>query len=133
MRSDSTQAWGNVLGNESARWEKAAGRLRADFVTVNVRPKFRLSAADKFFCISSRFVRNIEEHLIFRDITVLSRRIVSPRNEYPNRPTGIINKFNTALMLNEPPQLVQPHAREECGDRDAEQLGRSATHGIAPS
>ena len=113
MRSDGTQAWSNALGNKSARWEKVAGRLRADFVTVAVKPKFRLSAADKFFCAGSCFARNIEEHLIYRDIPVLSRRIVSPKEEYPKRPTGIVNKFTTASILNELKWLVQPHDPEE--------------------
>ncbi len=64
-------------------------------------PKFAVAAADRFFCIGSCFARNIEEHLIYRGVEVLSKLIYSPYAEWKGRPNGVVNKFTTHSMLNE--------------------------------
>jgi GSCFA family len=79
----------------------AHGRLNDGFTLVRVEPKFRLREEDVFFCIGSCFARNIEDHLIYRDLKVTSNAFPSRRSEWHGRPSGLANKFTTASMLNE--------------------------------
>jgi hypothetical protein len=97
---DGQSAWEAAAGG-NARWPRAGEAFGELVYPVRYRPKFQIGAGDRFFCIGSCFARNIEEHLIYRGIGVLSRRIVSPAAEWPARPNGIVNKFTTPSMLNE--------------------------------
>jgi len=72
--------------------------------------KFKLGTEDTFFCLGSCFARNIEEHLIYHGVSVLSRRIVSPKQEWPNRVNGFVNKFTTHSMRNEVDWVIDPPA-----------------------
>ena len=58
--------------------------------------------------MGSCFARNIEEHLIYAGQDVLSKKIVSPRDEYPLRTNGFVNKFTTHSMLQEAIWLEEP-------------------------
>src|SRR5262249_4359490 len=52
--------------------------------------------------MGSCFARNVEEHLIYNGIEVLSRRITCPAGEWHGlRINGFVNKFTTLSMLNE--------------------------------
>jgi hypothetical protein len=68
---------------------------------VDHKPKFTLDSGERYFCLGSCFARNIEEHLIYAGETVLSKRIVSPKGEYPYRTNGFVNQFTTYSMLQE--------------------------------
>jgi len=101
MEISSTQAFNNATAGANARWSKGLERHYAAPLAIAHEPKFKLDPAHRFFCIGSCFARNIEEALICRDVNVLSKRMVSPKEEHPARVTGVINKFTTASMLNE--------------------------------
>lgn len=107
-------AWKMVTTKGRLRWEDNLGRFGDPVFSVHHEPKFRLSADEhRFFCIGSCFARNLEEHLIYNGLKVLSRRISIPKTEWIARPNGIVNKFTTASILNEidwldsPPDLDQ--------------------------
>ena len=104
-------AWKALAASKVQQWEDIAGRFAEPFFTLALAPKFALRPGDRFFCIGSCFARNVEEHLIYRGIDVLSRRIVSPRNEWPGpRPNGMVNKFTTQSMAQEVDWLFDPPA-----------------------
>jgi GSCFA family len=113
MRTDGAKAWDNLLANEHSRWDNVAQRFTADLMSIVAVPKFELSVGDRFFCIGSCFVRNIELELIYRDIPVLSKRIICPREEFGHRPTGMVTKYTTASMLNELQWILQPPPAEK--------------------
>ena len=92
MRIDGAKAWDNLLANGHGRWSNAVERFHSDLMSVVPTPKLKLSATDRFFCIGSCFVRNIELELIYRDILVLSKRIVCPKEEFGHRPTGRLSR-----------------------------------------
>lgn len=103
-------AWSAAARGPATRWRDRAGGFAAGVVEIAHRPKFTIERGDAFFCIGSCFARNIEEHLIYRGVEVLSRRIVSPKNEWPNRINGFVNKFTTHSMRNEVDWMVTPPA-----------------------
>ena len=101
-------AWDNVIGSRWSRWsdgrdpgdpESAHARIAAGIVLPGVSPTFRLAADDVFFCIGSCFARNIEEHLIYRRLRVISRAV--PFGDRVGRVNGIVNKYAPASILNE--------------------------------
>jgi GSCFA family len=104
----SADAWRNLIGNMWTRWsdgadpgdpETAHARIRAGIVLPHVEPKFRLRGDDVFFCIGSCFARNIEEHLMYRRLPVLSRSV--PFGDRRARPNSFVNKYTPASILNE--------------------------------
>ncbi len=101
MRLTGAAAYENAVRADNPRWPEAIARFGADPLAIAHRPKFRLSPDDRVFCIGSCFARNVEETLIARGVDVLSKTIVSPRAEFPNRPNGLVNKFTTPSMANE--------------------------------
>jgi GSCFA family protein len=102
-------AWRNLLASKTSRWtigendrgfgETAHGRLAAGLALARVQPKFTLSEDDVFFCIGSCFARNIEEHLMYRGMTVMSKTIAFDQQRA--RPNSYVNKFTTGSILNE--------------------------------
>ena len=101
MRLSGPAAFENATRAPNARWRELVERFTRDPFEIEHTPKFRLDTTSRFFCIGSCFARNIEEALIYRGVDVLSKRLVCPAEEYPHRPTGIVNKFTTASMVNE--------------------------------
>jgi hypothetical protein len=98
---DGPDAWRRLIGSEHSRLSYKADAFGHAPVPIRHEPKFRLTADDRFFCIGSCFARNVEEHLIYRGIDVLSRSILSPKAESVARHNGHVNKFTTLSMLNE--------------------------------
>ncbi len=115
---DGAEAWASLSAGDDRQWTDIAGRFAEDPFTVGHRPKFDLDLAARFFCLGSCFARNIEEHLIYRGAEVLSKRVVSPKDEWPARANGFLNKFTTHSMLQElrwldqPPEDPQTHLTE---------------------
>ncbi len=103
-----TAAWINAAKGQASRWSDHVDRFSEHIVDVFINPKFKISQNDSVFCIGSCFARNIEEHLIYIGLDVLSRRIVSPSHEWPHRINGFINKFTTHSMRNELEWVVSP-------------------------
>lgn len=102
------EAWKNLLKERNGRWSSDIARFREALATVVHEPKFLIQPEDRFFCIGSCFARNVEEHLIYNGIRVLSRRIFSPAQEWGGaRINGFVNKFTTLSMLNELDWLVE--------------------------
>lgn len=101
MRLDGKSAWNAAATASMSRWSDDLERLTDEAVSLAVTAKFRLTAQDSVFCLGSCFARNVEEHLIFSGLPVLSKRIVAPKHEWRARPNGIVNKFTTHSMLNE--------------------------------
>lgn len=94
-------AWKAAATKPASRWHEEIARFQEDLVTVHHIPKFALSHEDRFFCIGSCFARNIEEHLIYQGVDVLSKRIICPKTEWAARPNGLVNKFTTHSIVNE--------------------------------
>src|SRR5258708_7961446 len=94
-------AWETVVRNPELRWENDLSRFLEAAVPVLHQPKFSISSNERFFCIGSCFARNVEEHLIYNGVQVLSKRICIPKQEWGSRPNGIVNKFTTASIINE--------------------------------
>ena len=105
---DGLDAWKGVAGREGRQWTDIAGRFQEDPFRVAHAPGFALNADSRFFCLGACFARNIEEHLIYRGVEVLSKRVVSPKAEWPARANGFLNKFTTDSMLNELRWLERP-------------------------
>jgi len=101
MLISSADAFDNAMNAPNSRWAKTVSRFASNPIDIAHRPKFRFEPGHRFFCIGSCFARNIEEALICRGVEVLSKRMISPREEHPARVTGVVNKFTTASMLNE--------------------------------
>jgi len=101
------EAWGNISKFPHTRWSENISRFADMFAKVEHEPKFLLTYDDRFFCIGSCFARNIEEHLIYSGITVLSKKIVNSIEGWQFRINGIINKFTTESMLNEVEWLIK--------------------------
>ena len=101
-------AWDSLVRMKSARWfgtgdpadsETTRARIARGLVLTDHAPKFGFSADDTFFCIGSCFAKNLEEHLIYRDLRVLSKAVPFPSDH--GRPNGIVNKYSAASILNE--------------------------------
>jgi hypothetical protein len=111
---DAAEAWSRAARNKFQRWNYDPARFEQAPLPVAHQPKFQLKASDRFFCIGSCFARNIEEHLIYSRIEVLSKRVFSPIEEWANRPNAFMNKYTLASMLNElrwaidPPEDIPP-------------------------
>ena len=105
---DGLGAWKAAASSETSRWADISDRFMRPLVEVEHRAKFAFDKSDRFFCIGSCFARNIEEHLIYRGIDVLSRRVVAPREEVRARPNSLINKYTTFSMANELSWVVNP-------------------------
>lgn len=105
---DGAQAWQTLARDSSGQWANAAPRFATDPFAVQHTPRFDLSETARYFCMGSCFARNIEEHLIYRRAEVLSKRVVSPRDEWAARANGFLNKFTTHSMLQELRWLDQP-------------------------
>jgi hypothetical protein len=98
---DASEAWARAAKGKHQRWNYDDTRFQHAPVSVYHDPKFTLRSTDRFFCIGSCFARNIEEHLIYSRIEVLSKRVYSPIEEWANRPNAFMNKYTLASMLNE--------------------------------
>jgi GSCFA family len=105
---DGATAWANLLGTRPSRWNdghdpgdprSAHARIARGIALPEVTPKFRLRDDDVYFCIGSCFARNIEEHLIYRRLPVISRSV--PFGNRTGRPNGAVNKYTAASVLNE--------------------------------
>lgn len=102
------EAWKRLLDHKHSRWSHDISRFSAPAVTVSHEPKFTIAPDDRFFCIGSCFARNVEEHLMYNGVTVLSRKIICPVEEWGGpRINGFVNKFTTFSMLNELEWLAQ--------------------------
>lgn len=93
------QAWKHLAKGQHSQWD--APRFEADVFPIIHRPKFAISQSASIFCIGSCFARNIEEHLLYFGLNVLSKRIICPVEEWSARTTGLINKFTSESILNE--------------------------------
>ncbi|WP_234052108.1 MULTISPECIES: GSCFA domain-containing protein [unclassified Xanthobacter] len=94
-------AWKSLAAARYTRWSENIERFKEAPISIFHKPKFTIDAKSSFFCIGSCFARNIEEHLIYRERAVLSKKIVAPKSEAPARPNGFVNKFTTMSMVNE--------------------------------
>ncbi|MEY4249061.1 MAG: hypothetical protein RJA87_694 [Pseudomonadota bacterium] len=103
-----TSAWRAAAANPNGRWSDTEDRFLGPFYRATHTPQFPLSQTDRFFCIGSCFARNIEEHLIYRNIAVESRRIIAPRTEISARPNGLVNKYTTHAIAQELEWVVSP-------------------------
>lgn len=105
-------AWETAARYPGARGGREVEAFAEPVYPVRYVPKFCVGTSDRFFCIGSCFARNIEEHLIYRGVEVLSRRIYSPVNEWVGRSNGFVNKFTTHSMLSEVSWVTEPRKGE---------------------
>ncbi|WP_188710276.1 GSCFA domain-containing protein [Polaromonas eurypsychrophila] len=71
-------------------------RYSDNFITPGFEPKFGIDMAhvNSVFTIGSCFARNIEEVLEPMGILLPTKRFVSPKDEFPARPNGLLNEYN---------------------------------------
>jgi len=108
-----TAAWQAAAKAPMSRWKRQIDRFGESFVEATISPKFRIAEDEAVFCIGSCFARNIEEHLIPHGIDVLSRKVVCPRDEWPNRVNGFVNKFTVHSIRNELEWSIEPPPLDE--------------------
>jgi len=101
-------AWETAAKNRALRWGHDLQAFDHAAYPVAYSPKFAIDMGQRYFCMGSCFARNIEEHLIYHDVLVLSKSLKCPRAEWDKRPNGIVNKFTTHSMLNEVRWLESP-------------------------
>jgi hypothetical protein len=107
-------AWRDLASRADRQWKGISHRFaESAFVVDRIEPKFALAPTDRFFCIGSCFARNIEEHLIYRGIDVLSMGVICPAHERPFRPNGFLNKYTTHAMLQEVAWVDDPPPLDE--------------------
>lgn len=97
------QAWATYRRNPLARWptREQPDRL-SPLAAPQARQAFGLTGSERVFCIGSCFAREIENALVALGFDVLSVMREFPRS--PNRQRsdrGMLNKYNTATILNE--------------------------------
>ncbi|WP_374674080.1 GSCFA domain-containing protein [Ideonella sp.] len=97
------QAWATYRRNTLARWptREQPDRL-SPLAAPQARQVFGLTGSERVFCIGSCFAREIENALVALGFDVLSVMREFPRS--PNRQRsdrGMLNKYNTATILNE--------------------------------
>jgi hypothetical protein len=122
MRIDGAKAWDNLLANGHGRWSNVVERFHSDLMSVVPTPKLKLSATDRFFCIGSCFVRNIELELIYRDISVLSKRNVCPKEEFGHRPDRDGDQMYDGLDVERVEVGRHPAASARRVDRDQRRM-----------
>ena len=114
-------AWNAVIKTDKSRWGDDIARFDANLCSVVHKPKFTFDASTSFFCMGSCFARNVEEHLIYAGQRVLSKQIICPEEEWPNRVNGFVNKFTTHSMANELIEVRdRPHIDEACFEETAQ-------------
>lgn len=113
QKSAGVAAWAAAIGGTATRWSDRIEQFSANVMDVVHQPKFMLAGDAGIFCIGSCFARNIEEHLIYQEMNVLSRRIFSPKHEWPRRTNGFVNKFTTHSIRNEIEWALKPPVLDE--------------------
>lgn len=86
--------------NDFSKWKEASDRLIPEVWPV-CTPSFQIDKNERIFTIGSCFVRNMEEHLLLLGYQVPMLDYVSPKNEWPHRPNGILNKYTPADIYQE--------------------------------
>lgn len=103
------EAFATSAGNPAAKWPARGGpRLGGSIAFPEPRPSFRLYPNDTVMTIGSCFARNIESYLatLGFDMPMLSFR--APRDEWPDPPNGILNKYTPEAILNELRFALEP-------------------------
>jgi hypothetical protein len=87
---------------ELSRWPKRedGNRLEPEAWPI-IRPKFSLAEAKSIFTIGSCFARNIEEELQDRGYDIPTLSFAVPKEEWPARANGILNKYTPAGIWQE--------------------------------
>lgn len=101
------RAWENISKISCANWSASLKKFDDDFTDIEHVPKFLLGDQEKFFCMGSCFARNVEEHLMYLGVNVLSKKIINSIKGWSFRINGIVNKFTTESMLNEVEWLLK--------------------------
>lgn len=88
------------MDKKSKEWANVKTRFDGQ-ITPSVTPTFSLSSSSKVITIGSCFARNIEEHLNVIGVALPTYQFLSPYNESPNRPNGVLNKFTPTSIKEE--------------------------------
>jgi len=86
--------------NRYAVWGKARDRM-IDHVWPETSPSFRIQPGAKIFTIGSCFARNIEEYLHRLGFRIPTLDFKVPKDEWPARANGILNKYTPAAIFQE--------------------------------
>jgi hypothetical protein len=103
MRLPTREALRNLQGDRDlAKWPARGPESRLEPVCQpRLAPSFALQPGGSVFTIGSCFARNIEEHLAQRGFAVPMQAYTGPREEWPGRPSGILNKYHAPSFYNE--------------------------------
>ncbi|MDD5044176.1 MAG: GSCFA domain-containing protein [Candidatus Omnitrophica bacterium] len=103
-------------------WTRAKDRLVPQ-AWPQYSSSFKIDKGDKIFTIGSCFARNIEEHLITLGFDVPMLAFKAPKNEWPHRPNGILNKYSPTAIFQELAWCEQIHLKgNEVSFNDIEKL-----------
>jgi tetratricopeptide (TPR) repeat protein len=86
--------------NRYSAWKKARDRMIGE-VWPELIPTFHIHPGARVFTIGSCFARNIEEHLKRLGFRVPMLDFSVPREEWPARQNGILNKYTPAAIFQE--------------------------------
>lgn len=73
-------------------------RFQDGLLFPSLNPRFQLSTPAKVFTIGSCFARNIEEALRDYDIEMPTSKFMVPESEWPHRPNGMLNEYNSGTI-----------------------------------
>ena len=112
MRRNPMSIWcGNEADSAGANQSYAGNRLKANFPSLRVTPKFELTAGSSVYAMGSCFAREIEAALGRQNFNVRSFR----HEDFPPElfasphvwgPSNFLNRYNTASMLLEVERLA---------------------------
>jgi hypothetical protein len=86
-------------GNAGRKYPARTDPRHVDGMLVPaLRPRFRIDLTQPVFTLGSCFAREIEEVLLRRGVTLPTREFVVPKEEWPYRPSGLLNEYNPGSM-----------------------------------
>lgn len=86
--------------NRYSGWKKARERM-IEQVWPEMSPSFRIQPGAKILTVGSCFARNIEEHLHRLGFRIPTLDFKVPKQEWPARANGILNKYTPASIFQE--------------------------------
>lgn len=97
----------------SSKWPVRGDGNRLEPVATPIHfPNFRIEPTDSIFTIGSCFARNVEEYLFRLGYRVPTLDFSVPAEEWGARPSGILNKFTAASILQEVDRAARGRSSE---------------------
>lgn len=99
MKIPGRLAFAHAKGNAGRKYPGADDpRLVEGMLVPTLRPSFRIDPARPVFTLGSCFAREIEEVLLRRHVPLPTRAFQVPPEEWPYRPSGLLNEYHPGTM-----------------------------------